>query len=201
MNRRLQLVLALAALVAIVGFNAWLRPLLAPPADRAPSPRAEIDYALDDFEASFFNVDGERTVQVSGPRLEHRAESREALILAPRFVIDPDGMPWQGTAERARIARDSQRLRLESNIEVEREHPRGPLRIRTERLDYDHPELTLHSPVPARLEQGGNSLSGGTLTAWIDDERMELHADVQAIYRPGGDADGDENRGAGPARR
>lgn len=196
MSRRLQL-LALAALAAIVVVNAWLVPLLAPPAERAAVPRAEIDYALDQFEASFFNPDGQRTVQVAGPRLEHRAESREARILQPRFILDPDGEPWQGTAEQAFIARDAQRLRLESSVVIERDHPRGRLRIETERLDYDHPARTLHSPGPARLQQGGHSLSGGTLTAWIDDERMELHANVQAIYR----AEIHARRGAGSAGR
>ena len=183
MSRKLQALLVTAALISIIALNAWLQRWLEPGPEPGATGPAEINYALDDFEARFFNARGEQTVRVAGPRLEHGARSREALIANPSFVIDPDGKPWTGTADQARIERDSQILRLESRVHVEQTHPRGTLRIETERLDYDHPARRLHSPVPARLEQAGNSLSGGTLTVWIDDERMELHEDVHAIYR------------------
>lgn len=185
MSRKLQLLLATAALIGIIALNAglqrWLEPQTLPGATRA----AEINYALDDFEARFFNADGAQTVRIAGPRLEHSASSRQAVITSPRFIIDPDGEPWTGTADQARIERDAQILRLQSRVHIEREHPRGTLRIEGERIDYDQPAQRLHAPLPARLEQAGNSLSGGTLTVWIDDQRMELHDDVHAIYHAG----------------
>ncbi len=183
MSRKLRVLLAVAALLAIIALNAGLQRWLMPAPTPSAAGPAEINYALDDFEARFFDAKGRQTVRVAGPRLEHVALSREALIARPDFVIDPDGEPWTGSAEQARIERDSQVLRLESRVRVKREHPRGRLHIETERLDYDHPARRLHSPVPALLEQAGNSLSGGTLTIWIDDERMELHENVHAIYR------------------
>jgi LPS export ABC transporter protein LptC len=183
LSRKLQILLGLAALLAIIALNAWLQRWLAPEEVQAAAGPAEINYALDNFEARFFNADGEQTVRVAGPRLEHGAYSREAVITSPRFTINPDGEPWEGTAERARIERDSQVLRLESTVRIERDHARGVVRIASEQIDYDHPSRRLHAPLPAQLEQAGNSLSGGTLTVWIDDERMELHDDVQAIYR------------------
>lgn len=175
--------LAVTALIAIIALNAWLQRWLRPEPSQTAAGPAEINYALDDFEARFFDADGVQTLRVAGPRLEHGAYSREALITSPRFTINPDVDPWNGTAEQARIERDSQILRLESQVRIARDHPRGTLRIESERIDYDHPSRRLHAPLPARLEQAGNSLSGGTLTVWIDDERMELHEDVHAIYR------------------
>jgi len=191
-RRRWQWLAGALAVVVLVLVNAWLRPFRPPPEPDPVQREERINYALSDFDARFFNGDGELTLEVRGPLLEHGAETRVATIQNPRFRIDPNRSNWSGRAERAEIQRDSQTLRLDGAVRLESPHPRGEIIATSERMHYDHPSATLHSPVPAHIEQAGTELSGGTLTVWINDQRMELHHDVHAIYRAGTSRPGDD---------
>ncbi|MBS3744550.1 MAG: LPS export ABC transporter periplasmic protein LptC [Wenzhouxiangellaceae bacterium] len=180
--------LSFVAVAALVVGNWWLNHAWQPELPAPPADAQRIDYALDDFRAQFHDAEGTQTLAVSGPRLEHDAQTREARITAPRFAIDPDGQAWSGRARRARIDRDAQQLKLYGQVRIERPHPRGTIRISSDEMHYDRAAGTLHSPGPAHMAQAGTRLTGGTLTAWIDDEFMELDQDVHAIYRAGGAA-------------
>lgn len=173
---------------ALVTGNWWLNRTWQPELPAPPVEAQRIDYALSEFRAQFHDAEGTLTLTVSGPRLEHDALTREALITAPRFVIDPNGQAWSGRAERALIDRDSRQLKLYEQVRIDRPHPRGIIRVTTDEMHYDRAAGTVHSPGPAHMEQAGTKLTGGTLTAWIDDEIMELDQDVHAIYRAGGAA-------------
>jgi len=194
MSRPRFLALAGLALAVLAAGNWWLnreRRPEPPPVD----PVAEhIDYALDDFHATFFDQHGTPTLDLSGPRLTHDARTRIAHIESPDFVIRQGPAEWRGSAARARGEREPRVLELEGNVHVERPHPNGRIVIESAMLRYDRAASTLHSPATAHLRQGGNELVGGTLTAWIDDERMELSNDVHAIYRGGVSGSDDRRR-------
>jgi LPS export ABC transporter protein LptC len=174
---------ALALLAAAAAGNWWLDQAVQP--EMRPSVRSEqrIDYMLKDFQAAFFDTRGRLTLRVAGPRLEHDAVTREATVTEPAFVIDPEIQGWTGRSDRGIIDRDGRRLTLIGGVEMQRPHPRGEVFVDSERLEYDEADATVHSPGPARVEQAGNLLTGGTLTVWIDQERMELTRDAHAIYR------------------
>jgi len=181
--RRYWLLSAVALAVLVTG-NWWLNQAWQPDPPAPQTVRQDIDYALGNFEAQFFDAEGTLTLDIAGPRLEHDAITRRARIPEPRFVIDPAGQAWAGTAELAVVERESRRLTLHDNVQIEKPHPRGTIRIESEEVQYDRADATLHSPGPVDMQQDGTELSGGTLTAWIDEERMELEQDVHAIYRP-----------------
>lgn len=187
-SRRRYWLLAVLGLAVLVTGNWWLNRAwqTEPPVPGTVAP--EVDYALGDFEAQFFDAEGTLTLDIAGPRLEHDAVTRQARIPEPRFVIDPADQAWAGTAELALVQRDSRRLTLQGTVRIEKPHPRGAIRIESDEVQYDRGDnrgaATLHSPGSARMRQDGTELTGGTLTAWIDEERMELEQDVHAIYRP-----------------
>jgi len=183
-GRRRYWLLAVIALAALVTGNWWLNQAFQPEPPAPENVQPDIDYALGDFEAQFFDAQGTLTLDVAGPSLEHDAVTREARIPQPRFVIDPDEQAWAGTADLALVQRDSRRLTLQGTVRIEKPHPRGTIRIETDEMHYDRGAATLYSPGPAVMRQDGTELTGGTLTAWIDEERMELDQDVHAIYRP-----------------
>lgn len=196
MNRLRLWFLAGLVLVLLAAGNLWLhggRRSEPPPGDPLAEP---IDYALGDFRATFFDAEGIATLDLSGPRLTHNARTRVASIESPEFVIRQADARWHGSAREGRVRRDPRVLELHGGVRVERPHPDGPIVIESEQLVYDRAASTLHSPVRTTIRQGGNELVGGTLTAWIDDERMELSKDVHAIYR-GGVAGSDRRPGRG----
>lgn len=191
-SRRRYWLLAALALAVLVTGNWWLNQVWQPEPPAPETVAPDIDYALGEFEAQFFDAEGTLTLDVAGPRLEHDAVTRQAMIPQPRFVIDPADQAWAGTADLALVERDSRRLTLQGTVRIEKPHPRGTIRIESDEVQYDRGDnrgdnrgdATLHSPGPARMRQDGTELTGGTLTAWIDEERMELEQDVHAIYRP-----------------
>lgn len=181
-HRRYWLLSALALAVLVTG-NWWLNQAWQHDPPEPQTVKQDIDYALGNFEAQFFDAEGTLTLDIAGPLLEHDAVTRQARIPDPRFVIDPTHQAWAGTAELALVERDSRRLTLQGNVRIDKPHPRGTIRIESEEVQYDRGAATVHSPGPAVMRQDGTELTGGTLTAWIDEERMELSQDVQAIYR------------------
>lgn len=180
---------AVLAVAAAATGNWWLNRAVQP--DAAPAIRVDqrIDYALENYRAAFFDRDGRLTLRLAGPRLEHEAATRDARLVEPRFEIEPATQGWSGRSERGLVDRDARVLTLEGSVRMQRPHPRGEVVVESELLEYDDQASTVHSPGAARIEQAGNVLTGGTLTVWIDDERMELNRDAQAIYRAAGPAD------------
>jgi len=174
---------AVLALVAAAAGNWWLNRTVRPEPEPPPEVDGRIDYALEDFTATFFDSQGQPSLRVTGPSLNHDAVTRRARLATPEFAIEPNTRGWTGRADRGVVDRDARRLVLEGSVRMQRPHERGAVTVTSERLEYDDRAATVHSPGPARVEQAGNELTGGTLTVWIDDQRLELTRDAQAIYR------------------
>ena len=203
MTRRRTWWLASAVLVLAVAVNWWIAQRGGPGDAGRERPPVPFDYALSDFDAVMIDETGRETLRIRGPRLEHDPVTRTAELTDPTFEVPGNEADWQGRADRGRLVRNDDRLELEGRVELHRPHPRGMLRIETERLDYDRPGGRLTSPGRVRFTQAGTELVGGTLIYLLNDDRVELQDDVHAIYRDagdpaGGDADGRDGRRADP---
>ncbi|NEP61789.1 MAG: LPS export ABC transporter periplasmic protein LptC [Symploca sp. SIO2G7] len=142
-----------------------------------------VDYALTDFSAEFYNANGELDLVVGSPRLEHRADTRQARVERPEFSLTQHAPAWNGRADSARIDRNLEQLELTGNVEIFSEHHEGEIRLESALLLYDRQLETLRSPGPARLSQPGTELKGDTLTLWLQPQRAELNQNVQGTYR------------------
>ncbi|MEM7054938.1 MAG: LPS export ABC transporter periplasmic protein LptC, partial [Pseudomonadota bacterium] len=142
-----------------------------------------IDYALTDFTAEFFNLQGELDLIVQAPKLEHRADTRQAHIDEPIFTLVNQAPTWHGEARTALIDRNLEQIELAGQVVARRAHENGEIQVESDRIRYDRNSELLHSPGPARLSQPGTELRGDTLTVWLNEQRAELEHDVQGTYR------------------
>ena len=182
MNRKLNWLLA-ALTLALIVLAQWLHNRSD---DTIQAPQVlndqTIDYALTDFTAEFFNAEGELDLFVEAPRLEHRADTRQALINQPSFTLPNQQPVWQGSAQQGQIERDSEQLQLIGNFVARQAHPNGEIQVESDRIRYDRSDQILHSPGPARISQTGTDLRGDTLTVWLHEQRAELNHDVQGTF-------------------
>jgi LPS export ABC transporter protein LptC len=179
---------AFVGLAVLVTANWWLDRTFDPGAPPPPAIDGRTDYALVDFTATFFDADGVQTLSVSGPSMRHDARTRTATIASPTFALEPGVRDWTGRAQRGIVERDAERLTLIGDVHLARPDRRGRLEIASERIIYDSRANVARSPVPVRVEQAGDLVTGGSLEVWIDEQRMELTDDVHAIYRGAGAA-------------
>ena len=183
MKRKGYWLLAATTLILLIAGQWWLNRS----DDQTTAPIAlqnqAIDYALTDFTAEFFNTDGELDLIIQAPRLEHRADTRQAHIDAPAFTLAKHEPVWRGTAATALIDRNLEQLELAGQILVRQAHPNGEIQVQSDLIRYDRGGAIMHSPGPARISQPGTELRGDTLTVWLNEQRAELENDVQGIYR------------------
>ena len=200
MKRKSYWLLASLTLVLLLAGQWWLNRS----DDQRSAPIAlqnqPIDYALTDFTAEFFNDQGELDLIVQAPRLEHRADTRQAHITEPVFTLTGQQPSWRGQAETGLIDRTLEQMELSGRVIARQAHPDGEIRVESDHIRYDRNRQDLHSPGPARISQAGTELRGGTLTVWLNEQRAELENDVQGTYRTmlGGTAD---ESGVGAANR
>ncbi|NCO18584.1 MAG: hypothetical protein GW900_00760 [Gammaproteobacteria bacterium] len=90
MSRKLQALLVTAALISIIALNAWLQRWLEPGPEPGATGPAEINYALDDFEARFSELGIEHLLQGREDKGEAFAE------LLRRFDIQAAQAAYMG---------------------------------------------------------------------------------------------------------
>lgn len=191
-----------ACLVLILAFVVrwWLpgeRPSLPLPA----LPDTRFDYTLSDFSARFEDAEGQTTLIVTGPRLEHHSVSRIATLDSPRFRFEPDDRDWHGRSNIGRFERDADLLSLEGDVVLHQLLEDGELRIETEELHHQRSARTIFADVPVNLTQPGTEARAGGLMIRLDQDNIELTNDLHAQMQtrsPQGPAAG---RPADPGRR
>ncbi|MFU8830837.1 MAG: LPS export ABC transporter periplasmic protein LptC [Wenzhouxiangella sp.] len=177
---RWRLILAASlALVAAVAIRWWLpgeRVALTTPV----MPDTRFDYTLTDFSARFSDENGELTLLVSGPRLEHHSLTRIATIQEPRFHLDPAGSNWRGESRLGRFERDEELLIMENEVVLTQPQDIGELVIETESLHHHRLERTIESITPVEMRQPGTWLRAGGLMIRLDQETIEFFNHVEA---------------------
>ncbi|MEN1727037.1 MAG: LPS export ABC transporter periplasmic protein LptC [Pseudomonadota bacterium] len=180
--RRGILLTAAIVLLSVLVFRWWL------PAERVITPTVSLpdtrlDYRLQDFTARFHDEAGRPELEISGPNLEHDAESRQDTITGPEFAFMTADSPWMGQAQRGEFDREMDTLELINEVEVWREQAEGPLRFTTERLQHQRPARTISADVPVLLTQPGARVEAGGLMIQLDSETVNLTNEVHLHAR------------------
>lgn len=178
MSWRLVLAASLALVLAFI--VRWWLPGERPSMPLPTLPDTRFDYTLSDFSARFHSAEGETTLVVNGPRLEHDSETRIATLQSPRFQFEPDGRNWHGQSASGRFERDADLLTLEGGVLLSQALDHGQLVIETEALQHHRAARTISTDTAVTLRQPGTQAHSGGLMMRLDQDTIELFNHVQA---------------------
>lgn len=170
-----------ASLVLVLAFIVrWWLPGERPSVPLPTLPDTRFDYTLGDFSARFYNDEGEMTLLVSGPRLEHDSATRIATLQLPRFQFEPDGRNWHGQSNSGRFERETDQLTLEGEVMLTQALDHGEVVIHTETLHHHRAARTISTDTAVTLHQPGTQARAGGLMMRLDQDTIELSDHVQA---------------------
>jgi lipopolysaccharide export system protein LptC len=111
--------------------------------------------------------------QKEPPTDSTRAENTQKLIQFRAFELD----------ERGRVKSE---LRGESwtqtTDKVSQQTPSDTLHLFTSNLDYNQTQATLTTQSPIVIQSSFGELKGKGLSAWLNEEKIQIHSDVKGIY-------------------
>jgi lipopolysaccharide export system protein LptC len=152
----------------------------------AAAPRAEPDYAMQEFLVRRFDAQGEQKVRVQGREMRHyesperveidqarvlvrATDGREALLTARRAVSDPRG-------ERVQL--------LGEAVVTSRAADGQPLRIASESLELDGPRQRLSSRQAVQVESGASTMRAAGMDYDHLRRHLALAGPIRAVYMP-----------------
>ena len=186
MERRYWLVIVLLASAAAT--TQWLVWLTRERPDEllfSGPPRS--DYTLNDFTMNALDASGDRTFQISGPRLARRGEDGSIFVTTPDYVlIDGNGIPWKGKSDSAWVDKAGSLMKLQGHVEMHRAAGDGdePIDVVTRDLTAWPKENRIETAAPATITQPGSILRGTGLRGDLNTKVLELLSDVHSTLQP-----------------
>jgi len=182
-DRRLNLIVALAVVAAITWAAFWL--FRTP--DREPAfvgpPRS--NYTLADFELNALDETGKLSFTVTAPALARRNDDGSLWVDAPNFLIAAKtGAPWKGQSQSAFVNKDGTHMLLAGEVQMQRDatDAAGAARVETRDMDAYPKENRLQTAAAATITQPGSILRGTGMKADLNTHQLELLADVHASF-------------------
>lgn len=186
MERRYWLiVLALAALVAGSQWLLWLNRDRVNEQTFAGPPRS--DYTLNDFTMIALDAAGQRSFEISGPRLARRGDDSSIYVTTPDYVlVDGGGQLWNGKSDAAWINQDGSLMKLEGRVEMHRAAgvDEKPVEVQTRDLTTWPKDKKMETAAPATITQPGSILRGVGMRGDLDAKTLELLSDVHSTLQP-----------------
>lgn len=186
MYRRILNIVALCALAAIAAATwYWSRPappaatLVLPDDDRPPS------YYLRDAVIRRMDDEGRVLYRVYAQFAEERPEERALRLDGVRIEYRQTAqVPWLIEAGRAMVYLDEQTLELDGGVELARSvEARGlPAAVQTEQLRLEPQRRVATADGEIRFTFGASTLTATGLTAFLDEDRLELQSNVQGRF-------------------
>lgn len=156
--------------------------------DRRPEPISgldtRLDYALQKFEARYYDANGRPAVKMWAPTLTNNASSGIGLIEKPRFDVVQDGQLWSIVADSATVTADREHIRLTGSVNMRRRDPgtAGSLEVNTSEMVFDVTPRLAHSEQPVVILEGSNTLEAVGFSIDMSNDRFHLDKQVRGRY-------------------
>jgi lipopolysaccharide export system protein LptC len=152
----------------------------------AAAPRAEPDYAMQEFLVRRFDAQGEQKVRVQGREMRHYESPERVEIDQARVLVRaPDGREALLTARRAVSDPRGERVQLLGEAVVTSRAADGqPLRIASESLELDGPRQRLSSRQAVQVESGASTMRAAGMDYDHLRRHLALAGPIRAVYMP-----------------
>lgn len=149
--------------------------------DRKPFTVAE------NFVATVMNARGERIYVLTGPHLEQYPAPRGTFVTRPvAHTYEALAPIWEITADSGWIAPGTETIELRGDVHAERPASTGymPAVITGSNLRLIPDRNYAESAEPVRLTTPDAVVDAVGFRSWLDEDRIELLADVRGHYAP-----------------
>ena len=142
------------------------------------------DYALQDFEMKFYDIEGRPSVYLNAPALTNDAVSGESKVSKPAFEVIHHGNLWNIVAESATVAADHELIKLSGEVRMHRvaTAQAGSLDINTSELTLEVTPKKANSDQAVRLVDGNDIMEAVGFRIDMIDNRLQLLDQVKLTY-------------------
>lgn len=143
-----------------------------------------LDYALEEFEYQFFDIDGNPSARLTAPELTNHAETGISEIQQPVFDVIDQGVPWKIVAESAIVAADKEHVTLSGDVWIRRPASElgGELNINTSELIFELSPKVASSDRPVQLMQDNDIMEAVGFRVNMKNNRFQLLDRVKLKY-------------------
>ncbi len=155
---------------------------------RSAKPAKErIDYYFRELEVVRMDEQGRPREKLSSQQLLHHDSSDSATLIAPRIRLrDEQGQHWQLKADSGVLLQQGEELDLHGQVSLSRSASPGSsrLRLESEHMSIRPREGYAESDAPVRISDARATINALGMRAYIDEQRLELPAQVRGTYDP-----------------
>ena len=142
-----------------------------------------IDVALEDIDYTHIE-DGKPRWRLVSSQVERRADSGILGLAEPELnFFDEQGEPAGSVhAVKGELSSDYQVVKLRGDVFLQHV---GGYTLQTESLDYDHATQKMTTDADVLMVADGMRLEGKGMAVYLQEKRLQLHADVKGFLDPG----------------
>jgi LPS export ABC transporter protein LptC len=143
-----------------------------------------LDYALQDFEARQFDLQGHESFRIIAPGLSNDANSGVGTIDQPRIRMRQEDTVWNIIATSAIVTPDRDRILFKGDVNIRQQDPTvtHSLEINTQELLFNVIEKIASTDQPVTVLDGPNQINATGLRVEFQTRSFELLHQVWGFY-------------------
>ncbi|MFT5140194.1 MAG: LPS export ABC transporter protein LptC [Lysobacterales bacterium] len=144
----------------------------------------KLDFALQDFEYQFFDVEGQPSFSLIAPTLSNNASTGISEVQHPVFNFIDQENSWEIVAESATVSADKEHILLNGDVHIRRPATgmADSLDISTAELMIDVGPKTASSKMPVHMIEGNNIMEAVGFRVNMKSNRFQLQNKVKLTY-------------------
>ena len=144
----------------------------------------QLNYALHDFQALYYDLDGRLVGRMESPLLTNDAETGMGWVEKPLFRMVHQENLWTILSESATVTPDRQHVTFEGEVRliaVSRENGRR-MRVDSSEVTFDIDPRVAHSEAAVVIREATNTLKARGFSLDMTNSSFTLNREVQGLY-------------------